>query len=66
MHCPGAGACPVTIDSHTTAGEVRPEKIPETSTPPPSFPCPADLVPGPLGLPKSEIHHLGKGCVWRD
>lgn len=26
VHCPGAGACPVAIDSHTTAGEVRPEK----------------------------------------
>ena len=28
VHCPGAGACPVAIDSHTTAAEVRPEKDP--------------------------------------
>ncbi|XP_073875771.1 pleckstrin homology domain-containing family H member 3 isoform X4 [Macaca fascicularis] len=34
VHCPGAGACTVAIDSHTTAGEVRPEKGPMTSNPP--------------------------------
>lgn len=28
VHCPGAGACPVAIDSHTTAAEVRPERDP--------------------------------------
>lgn len=27
VHCPGAGACPVTIDSHTTAGEVARELV---------------------------------------
>ena len=64
MHCPGAGACPVAIDSHTTAGEVRPERTPETSAsqrPVPGFPG-----AGTLGLPESESHQLGMGCVWRD
>jgi hypothetical protein len=33
VHCPGAGACPVSIDSHTTAGEVRrSKKVPTAST----------------------------------
>ncbi|XP_004410613.1 PREDICTED: pleckstrin homology domain-containing family H member 3 isoform 2 [Odobenus rosmarus divergens] len=27
VHCPGAGACPVAIDSHTTAGEVARELV---------------------------------------
>ncbi|XP_049635033.1 pleckstrin homology domain-containing family H member 3 [Suncus etruscus] len=27
VHCPGAGACPVAIDSHTTAGEVAQELV---------------------------------------
>ncbi|XP_052052468.1 pleckstrin homology domain-containing family H member 3 isoform X2 [Apodemus sylvaticus] len=27
VHCPGAGACPVSIDSHTTAGEVARELV---------------------------------------
>uniref|UniRef100_A0A2K6URX9 Pleckstrin homology domain-containing family H member 3 n=1 Tax=Saimiri boliviensis boliviensis TaxID=39432 RepID=A0A2K6URX9_SAIBB len=27
VHCPGAGACAVTIDSHTTAGEVARELV---------------------------------------
>uniref|UniRef100_A0A6I8PEB2 Uncharacterized protein n=1 Tax=Ornithorhynchus anatinus TaxID=9258 RepID=A0A6I8PEB2_ORNAN len=46
VHCPGAGACSVAIDSHTTAGEVRP--------PSPGAPvllCRAPLPPG-LGVPR--------------
>ncbi|KAB0397699.1 hypothetical protein E2I00_019148, partial [Balaenoptera physalus] len=27
VHCPGAGACPVAIDSHTTAGDVARELV---------------------------------------
>ncbi|XP_069884084.1 pleckstrin homology domain-containing family H member 3 isoform X3 [Dipodomys merriami] len=27
VHCPGAGACPVTINSHTTVGEVAQELV---------------------------------------
>lgn len=27
VHCPGAGACPVAIDSHTTAAEVARELV---------------------------------------
>lgn len=33
VHCPEAGACLVTIDSHTTVGEVRSQRGPRTASP---------------------------------
>lgn len=64
VHCPGAGACPVAIDSHTTAAEVRPEKDPLEPQPfLPASCAPALLARGPQVCPASEIHHLGEGYV---
>lgn len=60
MHCPGAGACTVAIDSHTTAGEVRPEKGPMTSNPPCQLLTLVSPASWTLGLPRVS-DYFGKG-----
>ena len=66
VHCPGAGACPVAIDSHTTAGDVRPQRKPLKPQPSSQLPMPGSPSAWALGLPESESHQLGNGCMWRD
>lgn len=62
VHCPGAGACPVAIDSHTTAAEVSPrDGQPEPAALPPSSRARPSL---PARVRESS---LGQGrCMWQD